>query len=83
MTIKEQVRIARVAREFCDLYMNSGLINIYSDLRGNIEVHLEPKEFYKTFGNVEYEYKDDRVQKREGDITYFTLLKCTPVEALK
>lgn len=83
MTIKEQVKLARMAREFSELYMNTGLVNIYSDLRGNVEVHLEAKEFYKTFGNVEYEYKDDRVQRRAGDITYFTLLKYTPVEDLK
>lgn len=79
MKANELLRIHLMAKEFGELYRNTGLIGIGQD-----EVHLSLKDFYEVFGDLEYwyegpdEHRTVRYKTPDG-VIYKALLNYTTV----
>ena len=69
MTLADIIEIGQMAKDFHRLYQNTGLCSVRSGCMAGPEVQITPKEFYGTFGDVDYTYNHDK-----GHVTVGTII---------
>lgn len=78
MKLEQVVELEKMAKAYKRLYESTGLCGISGLFGGPPEVHLNAREFFKTFGNLEYEYTGEPGHEKAvfmfNGVRFFTLL---------
>lgn len=68
MTGSELLKIHKMAKDFCELYSRTGLIDVKRD-NGMPAVQIRVATFFELFGDGEYEY----IHHKNGEATVFAV----------